>query len=73
MTQITPIQDLIAGLDLSLPWLLPTLETIELTVPSTVRLLLSVPLLIWFVVLRQRHAKGRPSATLAISGELRAG
>ncbi|MCP3960797.1 MAG: hypothetical protein GY719_23380 [bacterium] len=56
MTQIAILQDLVTSLDLYLPWLLPTLETIELAVPSTARLLICVPLIAWFAVLRQRHA-----------------
>ena len=56
MPQITFLQDLVAHLDLSLPWLLPALEAIELAVPSTVRLLISVPLLAGLVLLRQRHS-----------------
>ena len=56
MPQFTLIQDLVAKIDLYLPWLLPTLEAIELTIPSTVRLLICVPLMVWLVALRQRHA-----------------
>ena len=56
MSQITIFEDLFASLDLYLPWLLPTLETIELTFPATSRLLICVPLVVWFAVLRQRHA-----------------
>ena len=58
MMEMIPVQDLIAGLDLSLPWLLPALEAVEQTVPSPVRLLACVPLLVWLVVLRRRHARG---------------
>ena len=57
MMEIIPMQDLIAGLDLSLPWLLPALEAIEQTVPAPVRLLACVPLLVWLTVLRRRHAR----------------
>ena len=57
MMEITPMQDLVAGLDLSLPWLLPTLEAIELVFPLPVRLLACVPLLVWLTVLRRRHAR----------------
>ena len=56
MPQITLLQDLIANLDLYLPWLLPTLEAIELTIPSTARLLICVPLMTWLIVLRHRHS-----------------
>lgn len=54
MTQI--LQDFIAKLDLSLPWLLPALETIEQTVPATARLSICVALMVGFAFLRHRHA-----------------
>ena len=56
MPQITLLQDLVASLDRYLPWLLPTLEAIEGTVPVTVRLVICVPLLIWLALLRHRQA-----------------
>ena len=56
MTQSTLIQDLIAKLDLYLPWLLPALETVEHTAPSTVRLALCAVLMVWFAVLRRDSA-----------------
>ena len=59
MTQITSVQDLIANLDLYLPWLLPALETIEQTVPTTVRIVIGVLLTACLAVLRQRHAADR--------------
>ncbi len=54
MTQI--FQDFIAKLDLSLPWLLPALETLEQTVPAPVRLSMCLALTVWFVLLRHRNA-----------------
>ncbi len=54
MTQI--LQDLIARLDLYLPWLLPTLETVEQTVPAVVRVTICALLVVWFALLRQRNA-----------------
>ncbi len=54
MTQSTLIQELIASLDLYLPWLLPALETVEQTVPATVRFPIGVLLMVWVAVLRQR-------------------
>ncbi len=67
MTQISPIQDIIATLDLDLPWLLPTLEAIEQTVPPTVRLLVCGLLLAWLTVLRIRNAGGHsPAAPVVI-------
>lgn len=61
MTQITLLQNLIANVDLYLPRLLPALEAIELTVPSTVRLLICVLLTVWLAVLKQRHAAAAAS------------
>ena len=54
MTQI--LQDLIARMDLYLPWLLPALETAEQTAPLAVRIPLCALLVAWFFVLRQRHS-----------------
>ncbi len=53
---ITALQDLIAKLDLYLPWLLPALETFEETIPATARVALCALLTVWFVMRRQRHA-----------------
>lgn len=56
MKFMTLFQDLVANLDVYLPWLLPSLEAIEQLVPSSGRLLICVPLMIWLAVLRQRSA-----------------
>ncbi len=55
MNQINFFQDLIASLDLNLPWLLPILEGFEHTVPATMRILLCGSLMVW-MVLRRRTA-----------------
>ena len=55
MTWIQTLQDLMANLELSLPWLLPSLEAVERTVPVSVRLLFFVPMLASWLVLRQRR------------------
>ncbi len=54
MTQI--LQDFIARMDMSLPWLLPILETLEQTVPSTARLTMCAALMVGFAFLRHRNA-----------------
>ncbi len=56
MTQSMLIQDLIARLDLLLPWLLPTLETLEQAAPTTVRLPICAILTVWFAILRHRDS-----------------
>ncbi len=56
MPQTTFFQTIIANLDLNMPWLLPALEAVEQTFPAAVRLPLCLPLMVWFVFLRQRNA-----------------
>ncbi len=56
MPQTALLQDLIANLDLHLPWLLPVMEAIELTVPSPVRLVICLALMGWLAVIKQRSA-----------------
>ena len=48
-------QDLIARMDLSLPWLLPALETFDQVAPPTTRVVLCALLMAWLVMLRQRN------------------
>ena len=66
MTQINSIQNFIADLDMVLPWLLPVLETIDRTVPPPARLLICIPLLVWFAVLRHRHARDRAAGSAIV-------
>ena len=61
MSQITVLQEFIAELDLSLPWLLPALETFEQVFPGAVRIPVCAMLVAWFVVLRHRHAESAES------------
>ncbi len=49
------LESLIVNLDLSLPWLLPSLEAFEQAFPSAVRILVCVPLATWLVYSRQRQ------------------
>ena len=53
MTQI--LQDLVAKMDLLLPWLLPALESIEQTFPSTARISICVVLMAGLAFLRHRN------------------
>ncbi len=64
MTQI--LQDFIAKLDLSLPWLLPALETVEQAVPSAVRLSMCVALIVGFFFLRHRNTATAASRLVAL-------
>ncbi len=57
MTNFTFLQDLIANLDLYLPWLLPALESVEQALPSAARLPICIPLIVWLAFLRQRNAE----------------
>ncbi len=67
MTEITALQDLIATLDLDLPWLLPALEAFEAAVPAPVRLLVCGLLLAWLAALRVKSA-GYPSPATTANG-----
>ncbi len=49
------IQDFIAKLDLYLPWLLPTLETIEQAFPATARIAICAVLMAGFFFMRHRN------------------
>ncbi len=64
MIENTYLQDLFAKLDLYLPWLLPTLETIEQTIPSTARIAVCAALLVWFAVLKHRDLASSGSGHL---------
>ncbi len=48
------LQNFIAKLDHTLPWLLPTLETIEYTFPATARIAMCAALMAGLVLLRHR-------------------
>ena len=50
------LEDLVAKLELGMPWLLPALEALEQTVPWPTRLLLCVPLMAALGLLRMRRA-----------------
>ncbi len=63
MKFMTLFQDLVANLDVYLPWLLPSLEAIEQLVPASGRLLICVPLVVWLGVLRQRSVLAAASRT----------
>ncbi|MEM7349646.1 MAG: hypothetical protein AAF657_02495 [Acidobacteriota bacterium] len=62
--QLTLFQNLIAKLELSLPGLLPALESIEQTVPLTSRLLLGVTLLAGLGLLRHLRESKLQGATV---------
>lgn len=53
MTQI--LQNFVARLDLFLPWLLPSLETIEQTFPSMARNSICIVLIAGLILLRHRN------------------
>ncbi len=63
MTEITALQDLIATLDLDLPWLLPALEAFETAVPAPLRLLVCGLPLAWLAVLKIQMPRGGQTAT----------
>ncbi|MEE8522949.1 MAG: hypothetical protein V3T72_03375 [Thermoanaerobaculia bacterium] len=58
MTWINSMQDILTVLDQYLPWLLPSMESIESAFPIQSRLLVCVLLVFWLVVMRQRAGAG---------------
>ena len=55
------IEQIMSAIDANLPWILPSLETVETVFPLPLRLLAAVALSVWLTRSRLRAASEQPA------------